>query len=286
MKTEGYSGMEELARAQELIEKIEAAARGAGEIMLSASDIARKTSEKEGHGNFVTEYDRRVQAYLFRELERILPQAHFVGEEEGEECFREEYRSGYTFVIDPIDGTANFLSGVRPSVTSIALLKDGAPWIGVIYNPYHQLMLHALRGQGAFCNGERIFSSENDLAHSMVLFGTAPYYEGLQDLTFALARRYMTLGMDIRRSGAAAWDLCQMALGVAGVFYELRLGLWDFAAGALIAGEAGCVLTDPEGNQLRFDGPSGLVAASAGVAREGNYLPAQVLGLSVKYNEN
>ena len=274
-----------MREGSDLIEQIEAVARRAGEIMLSASDIERKTSEKEGHGNFVTEYDRKVQEFLFQALKPLLPEAHFLGEEEGEECFREEYRSGYTFVIDPIDGTANFLAGIRPSVCSIALLADGEPWLAVIYNPYHDMMLHAERGKGAFCNGKRIGSCQRDLAHSMVLFGTAPYYDGLQDLTFALARRYMNLSMDIRRLGAAAWDLCQMALGAAGVFYELRLGLWDFAAGALIAEEAGCIVTDIEGRPLRYDGPSGLVAASAGVAREGHYLPEEILGFQMKGEE-
>ena len=273
------TGKEKDNSREKILAGMEAAARHAGGIMLSATEIQKKTTEKEGHGNFVTEYDKKVQEYLFAALKKVLPEARFLGEEEGAETFREEYRKGFLFVIDPIDGTANFLTGCRPSVTSIALMKDGAPWAAVIYNPYDDLMFTAGKGAGAFCNGERICSLEKDLAHSMVGFGSAPYYEGLQDLTFALARKYMNLSMDIRRAGAAAWDLCTVAEGRIGLFYELRLGLWDFAAGALIAEEAGCRVTDAAGRPLTYDGPSSVVAASAGVAREGGYLPAEVLGI-------
>ena len=234
----------------ELLKKIEAAARQAGEIMLGATHIADGVSEKEGHGNFVTLYDARVQEFLFAEMKKILPEAKFVGEEEGKNEFREEYRSGYTFVIDPIDGTANFLTGVRPSVTSIGLLKDGKP----------------------------IHSSERPLKYSLVTVGTAPSFEKLYDMTFALARRYTEMSMDIRHSGAAAWNLCQLACGRIGLFYELRLSLWDFTAGAVIAEEAGAVITDPQGRPLTYDGPSGVVGASGGVVKEGGYLPADVLG--------
>ncbi len=264
---------------KELITQLENAARKAGQIILSASDIERKTSEKEGHGNFVTEYDRKVQKYLSSELRKILPEAYFLGEEEGEDQFREEYRQGYLFIVDPIDGTANFLSGFRTSVVSIALFRDGKPWIGVIYNPYEDAMFSAERDCGAYKNGSSIRSLDHDLAHSLVLFGTAPYYEDKYELTFVLARKYMQLGMDIRRFGAAAWDLCCLADGRAGLFFEAKLSLWDFAAGALIAEEAGCKITDLDGHPLSFDGPSSVLAASRGVAAEGNYLPREVPGI-------
>ena len=102
-----------------------------------------------------------------------------------------------------------------------------------------------------------------------------------KDLTFALARRYMNLAMDIRHAGTAAWDLCLMAQGSIGLFYELKLEVWDFAAGALIAEEAGCRVTDAAGLPLTYDRKTSVMAASAGVAREGYYLPADVLGINV-----
>ena len=251
---------------------IEAAAREAGRIILSAGSNKSATDTKSGHANFVTMYDRMVQEYLFAELARILPEASFVGEEEGAESFREEYRKGYAFVIDPIDGTSNFIKGYRPSVTSIGLLKDGKPYIGVVYNPFADIMYSAQRGEGAFRNGTPIHSSEDPLAQSLFSMGTSPYYAELSARSFQIGEHYLHRTVDMRRSGAAAWDLCQLAEGITGLFFELKLGLWDFAAGAVIATEAGCVLTDIEGNELTYDGPSSVLAVSAGVVREA-YFP-------------
>ena len=259
-------------KTMELRMQIEAAALKAGEIMLSADRIKAATDEKSGHANFVTEYDRKVQEFLFEELARILPEASFVGEEDGAERFREEYRTGFSFVIDPIDGTTNFIKAYRPSVTSIGLLLDGKPFIGVIYNPYQGVLYSAERGKGAFRNGTPIRSSEEPLAKSLFSMGTAPYYEELTARSFRIAEQYLHRTIDMRRSGSAAWDLCLLAEGVTGLYYELRLGLWDFAAGAVIAEEAGCVITDIDGNPLTYDGPSSVLAVSAGVAREA-YLP-------------
>ena len=255
-----------------LRKEIESAARKAGEIMLSANSIEAATDAKSGHANFVTKYDRKVQEFLFAELARVLPEASFVGEEEGAASFREEYRRGFAFVIDPIDGTTNFIKAYRPSVTSIGLLLDGKPYIGVVYNPYQDVMFSAERGKGAYRNGVRIHSSEEPLARSLFSMGTAPYYEELTARSFQIAAAYLPRTIDMRRSGTAAWDLCLLAEGITGLYYELKLGLWDFTAGAVIAEEAGCVLTDIDGNELTYDGPSSVLAVSAGVARE-DYLP-------------
>ena len=107
--------------------QIEAVALEAGKIILSADSIQAATDKKSGHANFVTEYDKKVQEFLFEKLADVLPEASFVGEEEGAESFREDYRKGYAFVIDPIDGTTNFIKAYRPSVTSLGLLLDGNP---------------------------------------------------------------------------------------------------------------------------------------------------------------
>ena len=256
----------------ELRNQIEAIAIEAGKIMLSADSIQAATDEKSGHANFVTKYDKKVQEFLFAELARVLPEASFVGEEEGAESFREEYRNGYAFVIDPIDGTTNFIKAYRPSVTSIGLLIDGKPFIGVVYNPYQRVMYSAERGKGSYRNGVRIHSSEEPLSRSIFSMGTAPYYEELTARSFKIAEKYLHRTIDMRRSGTAAWDLCLLATGITGLYYELKLGLWDFTAGAVIAEEAGCVLTDIDGNPLTYDGPSSVLAVSSGVARE-NYLP-------------
>ena len=253
------------------------AAYGAGEIMKSAPTDVSASESKTGHANFVTKYDAKVQAYLFRELSSLLPDAHFVGEEDGKEVFLPEYQKGWTFVVDPIDGTSNFMKAYRPSVTSIGLLKDGVPYLGVIYNPYTDQMFSAEAGQGAFENEARIMSSEAPLSLSLVSMGTAPYYgEEESGSAFDLGRWYLSRSIDIRRSGSAAWDFCMTASGRIGLFFEPRLCLWDFTAGSVILSEAGGFTTDLYGQALPFTGSSSILAVSRGAAAS-DYLPPKEL---------
>ena len=257
---------------KKVLEGMERAARHAGKIMLEARDIRGTVSEKAGHGNFVTEYDRRVQEYLFREVTRLVPQARLIGEEDGADAFSDV--DGYAFCIDPIDGTMNFITGYRPSVTSIALLEDGKPLAGVVYNPYWDEMFTAARGQGAWRNGRPVISSRDPLSKSITMFGTALYNLELLEQTETMWRKYMTESADLRRSGSAAYDLCCVASGSAGLFFEAHLYLWDYAAAGLVCSEAGCTLTDVYGAPLRFDvRESSVLVASRGVAEE-DYLPA------------
>ena len=257
---------------QKLLTDIEAAAREAGRIMLEAGDIRANTIAKEGHGNLVTVYDKRVQTFLFDALGGLLPEAKFIGEEDGKDTFTDEDRWGYAFCIDPIDGTTNFVTGFRPSLTSIALLRDGAPYLAVVYNPYDDLMFSAIRGEGARCNGQPMRSSTEPLSNSLVLFGTAAYTPEFSAPTFALCADYLPRCIDLRRSGSAAWDLCNVAMGTVGLYFELQIQLWDYAAAGLIAEEAGCHLTALDGKPLTWDGPSSILCASQGVAKE-DYLP-------------
>ena len=257
----------------DLRNEIEAAAREAGKIILNASDIMKTISEKDSEKNLVTEYDKQVQEFLETRLLEVLPEARFLGEENHEDLFREEYGSGWLFVIDPIDGTSNFIFGYRPSVTSIGLFKDGKPYAGVVYNPYSDIMISAVKGSGAFQNGVPVRSASLPLSRSLVSIGTAPYYEE-QEIrkAFDLGFSYMLRCVDVRRSGSAAWDICQVACGVTGLFLEPVLQIWDYAAAAVILEEAGGRITDFSGNPLSYRGPSEIIAASAGVAAE-DYLP-------------
>lgn len=267
-----------------LSEQIQAIAREAGEIILRAgisseNAITGETvSAKPGHANYVTFYDGQVQSFLFDRLSKILPQAAFYGEEDGKNVFLDSYRTGDTFVIDPIDGTSNFMKGYRPSVISIGLLRDGEPWLGVVYAPFSDQMFSAVRGEGAYENGIPIHSSEDPLETSLVLMGTAPYREDLSGKAFALGARYISRCIDIRRSGSAAWDFCMVASGRIGFYFEPQACLYDFAAGACIAMEAGAAVTDLYGNPISFTGDSSLAAASAGVSGS-DYLPAQLWGI-------
>lgn len=235
----------------------------AGNIMLTA--VRPKIMEKGGHANFCTETDEKIQRFLMERLKAVLPDAEFLGEEDSQDEFSAKMKSGYCFVIDPIDGTSNFIYGYRPSVISVGLLKDGRPYMAVVYNPYEDMMFSATAGIGAYMNGDRIMSSEAPLCDSLALFGTSPYYDELRDRSFDIAKRLLPLCVDLRRSGTAAWDMCCVALGRCGLYFELKLQLWDYAAAALIAMEAGCSVTDVNGNPLSFTGASSALCMSRGV---------------------
>ncbi len=246
-----------------MIDKIKDAARQAGDIMIAASDP--KIKEKGGHANFCTETDEKIQEFLVEKLSSVLPDASFIGEEDGQDIFTEKMRHGYAFVIDPIDGTSNFIYSYRPSVVSIALLKDGRPYVGVIYNPFSDEMYSAVAGQGAYMNDEKIMSSDVPLSDTLAVFGTSPYYEGLPDISFDMAKALLPQCVDVRRSGTAAWDMCCVATGRAGLYFELKIQFWDYAAAALIAKESGCTVTDAQGNPLSYTGATSVICRSRGV---------------------
>lgn len=229
-----------------------------GEIILEATDIQRKTHLKEGRGNFVTEYDSKVQAMLKEKLLTLLPEAAFFGEED--EADKTDISKGYAFIVDPIDGTANFTRGLDHSCISVALAKDGYPIKGVIYNPYKKETYYAERGGGAFCNGEPIHVSDKSLEEGLVFFGTAPYNVELTNTTINMLSRYFLKTQDIRRSGSAALDLCTIACGKAELYFEMILSPWDYAAGALIVEEAGGIVSRPDGAPLTFDKKQAVVA--------------------------
>ncbi len=241
-----------------MINKIIDIVHECGEIILEATDIQRKTHLKEGRGNFVTEYDSKVQAMLKEKLLTLLPEAAFFGEED--DADKTDISKGYAFIVDPIDGTANFTRGLDHSCISVALAKDGYPIKGVIYNPYKKETYYAERGGGAFCNGEPIHVSDKSLEEGLVFFGTAPYNVELTNTTINMLTRYFLKTQDIRRSGSAALDLCTIACGKAELYFEMILSPWDYAAGALIVEEAGGIVSRPDGAPLTFDKKQAVVA--------------------------
>ncbi len=216
-----------------MLAKIIAAARQAGEIMLKARDAA--IHQKAGHFNFVTDADVAVQQFLRSELRSILPDALFFAEEQD----NTPLTAAPTFVVDPIDGTVNFMRHRNASAVSIALLKDKQPVLGVIFDPYADEMFSAEKGQGAHCNGQPIRVSDTPFENALVSFGTAPYDADLRQRTLDAAREFLTLAGDLRRTGSACIDLCDVACGRADFFFELRLRPWDVAAGSLLVTEAG-----------------------------------------------
>ena len=244
-----------------ILAQIESAERRAAELVLHAHGILAET--KTGARDVVTEFDRRVQELLIRLLGGAVPDARFFCEEMNEQ---DRLDSESLFIIDPIDGTMNFVHGFHHSCISVAYAERGVILAGAVYNPYVDEMFTALKGRGAFLNGRPSRSPETGLADSVVCFGTAPYNAALSDRTFALARRVYDASLDVRREGSAALDLCTVAAGRAGLYFELQVSLWDYAAGALIAGEAGALCSRIDGTPLPADGSKTDIVAGSPAA--------------------
>ncbi|MDO4459371.1 MAG: inositol monophosphatase family protein [Clostridia bacterium] len=243
----------------ELNEIVEAV-RSAGEIILGAKRTAEMVDEKSGKANFVTTYDKLVQETLNRKLLEIMPEAVFVGEEED---IHASIEKGYAFIVDPIDGTTNFIKDYHASSVSVGMTKDGEQFFGCVYNPYLNEMFTAKKGEGAFLNGKPIHVSSNPLSEGVVLFGTSPYYPELTDATFDMTKKLFKAALDIRRSGSAAIDLCNIAAGRAELFFEMVLSPWDFAAGSLIITEAGGKVTRMDGSQITLEKPCSVLATNS-----------------------
>lgn len=217
----------------------------AGNILLSAESPEVLIS-KPGSANFVTEYDLRVQHFLEERLTALLPEASFIGEED-----TEPHTPGrLCWVVDPIDGTTNFLHGMKASAISIALYEGNEAQLGLILQPYLKELFYAERGRGATCNGESIHVSSRRPEEAVLHFGTAPYQRDHAPLTFRLLESLFVSVADLRRTGSAAIDLVSVASGRADGFLEPKLAPWDFGAGKLIVCEAGGKISDMKGVPL------------------------------------
>lgn len=250
----------------EILKKIEGAMRESAQIMLNADRSPSMIDAKEGHANFVTIYDKKVQKDIEGRLLEILPEASFVGEED--DIHENSLPKGYVFIVDPIDGTTNFIKDLKCSTISVGLLLDGKQYIGAIYNPYSDEMFTAIKGEGAWLNGNPIHVSDCSLKDGVVMFGTAPYYEEHRNRSMAMAKDMLVKCIDIRRSGAATVDLTNVACGRAEMYFEMWLQPWDHAAGSLIVTEAGGIVSGVDGEEIIFTGPCSIMATNQVVRKE------------------
>ena len=229
-----------------MLDRLIAVVRRAGDMIRDAHDIEKDTHEKNGAADLVTKYDVTVQAFLQKELLALVPEADFLGEE-GE---HEALDKPWVFVVDPIDGTTNFVRHMHHSNIAVALVHEGCVAYGVVYNPFTEEMFAARRGGGAFLNGHPIHVSDRDMSHAITLCGSTIYDRRFTDRSFSLMRRLYDLGLDFRRFGSAELDVCYVACGRAEVFFECRLSPWDYAAGSLILTEAGGKISRLDGSPI------------------------------------
>lgn len=232
-----------------MLEQIISIVREAGEIVLSAHDVWSQTHEKSSAADLVTEYDLAVERFLKEKLPPLVPGSLFFGEEEKENA---SPLTGWVFIVDPIDGTTNFVRGLKHSAISVALAHDGVVEYGVVYDPYKDEIFSARRDGGAFLNGRPIHVSERPLDQGVFGMGTAIYDRQFIAPTMRLTEQLFRRSCDFRRLGAAALDLCNVACGRLDLFFEYSLSPWDHAAGGLILIEAGGVLSTLEGRPMDY----------------------------------
>ena len=234
---------------KDVLNAIIAAQKEAAALILQAHGVLAET--KTGHRDVVTEYDRRVQELLMDRLSAAVPGAVFFCEENEQQG---DLKAEHVFIIDPIDGTMNFVRGFHHSAISVAYMRSGVIRAASVYNPYAEECFSALAGEGAWCNGRSIHAGALPLSESVVCCGTAPYSPQLADSTFALMKKAFLASLDIRREGSAALDMCSAAAGRAGVYFEPTVSLWDIAAGLLLMQEAGGVCCRLDGSPIPLDG--------------------------------
>ncbi len=218
-----------------MLEKIIKIVKQAGEIYKNAGKDL-EIEDKGSSSNLVTKFDKMIQVFLFNELKKIIPGCTFLAEE-GDD--NKVLTDGYCFIIDPIDGTTNFIKGFQHSAVSVGLAKDKEMIIGVVMDPDLDNIFYAEKGKGAYLNGKRISISNCAIDSSLVLFGTCPYERELTRSTFELTEKVFNKCLEVRRAGSAALDICYVASGKADLYYEMILRPWDWAGASVILKEAG-----------------------------------------------
>jgi len=229
---------------------IKAAHRAGRSLKRDLGEVEHLQVSLKGPRNFVTAADRRAEEIVYQELAKARPTYGFLGEEGGS---REGTDTSHRWIVDPLDGTTNFLHGIPHFAVSIALERSGAIVAGLVYNPANDDLFVAERGKGAFLNDQRIrVAGRKKLAEAIVACGLPHYGRG--DL--ALARREIAVAQQhfagLRRYGAATLDLAWVAAGRLDVYWERDLSPWDLAAGILLVREAGGFASDLDGGEAIF----------------------------------
>jgi len=221
--------------------------------------------ENKGLQDFVTVADKRAEEAIRAALLGEFPNDSFMGEEGGGHSGERG-----TWVVDPIDGTTNFIRGFRHWGVSIAFVSGGEILVGVIYDAAQDRVFHAIRGEGAFKEGKPIAAARtSDPNHAIAILGHSRRTD-FEDY-LAISRKLYERGIDYRRMGAAAIGLIRVAEGVSDLYYERHLSSWDMLAGVLIASEAGATVAVPGLEELLTRGGP-VVACSPGLTGEFAFL--------------
>lgn len=240
------------------------AARRAGSVINRASfDLDKLTIVRKQQNDFVTEVDQAAEQAVIRTIAEAYPDHAFLAEESGQTG-----KSDHVWIIDPLDGTTNFLHGMPQYCVSIALQSKGVLTHAVIYDPNRNELFTATKGAGAFLNERRIRVSKR-IKMEEALIGTGfPFRQNVDIDEYLRGFKAVALNSaGIRRPGSAALDLAYVACGRYDGFWEMGLSPWDMAAGALLVREAGGLVTDFDGGDQYLD-KGRIVAATPKMFRQ------------------
>lgn len=231
---------------------VKAARRAGRSLKRDLGEVENLQVSLKGPANFVSLADKRAEEMLYADLIKARPGYGFIGEESGH---HEGSDKTHTWIVDPLDGTTNFLHGIPHFAVSIALVRDGVPIAGLIYNPGNEELFMAERGKGAFLNDSRLrVAGRNQLQESVIACGLPHLGRG----DFDLARREMAVIQPrvagLRRFGAASLDLAYVAAGRFDGYWERNLKSWDIAAGIVLVKEAGGAVGDIHGGDVLATG--------------------------------
>lgn len=212
--------------------------------IITNREMATHVKEK-GVADYVTPVDVAVQNFLKKELYKLSPDIQFLGEETG----LQQMSADSYWILDPVDGTTNLIHDYHHSVVSLALCQQNEIVLGIVYDPYHDELFSAIKGNGCFLNDQPIHTSAaQTLSETIIGIGTAK--RELAKENFARFLKVYEHSQDIRRLGSAALELAYTACGRQGGYFEVYLNPWDYAAGLLLVQEAGGKVTDWNGNPL------------------------------------
>lgn len=246
------------------------AARAAGSVILRYMNrVEGLAVEEKSRHDYVSEVDKLAEAEIVRELRRAYPDHAILGEESGKTG-----KSDKVWIVDPLDGTHNYLHGFPHFAVSIGFMDHGDLVHGVIYDPLHDELFTASKGDGAFVNDRRMrVKKRESLAGALLCTGFPPRQHQHLDAQFAIARALLREADDLRRTGSAALDLAYVAAGRLDAYFEPGLQPWDMAAGCLLVREAG-------GHFCDFAGRDGMPASGNLVAGNHHLTAAMVKVIS------
>ena len=239
---------------------IKAARRAGRSLKRDLGEIENLQVSLKGPANFVSLADKRAEEMLLTDLTKARPGYGFVGEEGGTRVGDDKT---HTWIVDPLDGTTNFLHGIPQFAISIGLQREGVIIAGVIYNPANDELYTAERGKGAFLNDRRRLrvAARKTLGDCVVATDIPHRGKSGKDTWLKEAGTLMREVAGLRRSGSAALDLCWVASGRYDGYWERGIKPWDMAAGMLIVREAGGIVTDFDGSDRMFE-TGGVLAAN------------------------